>query len=61
MPWTPKQVRYLLSAGSPLSGGQQYKMKSELHSNPSMGHAQKGSGALSEVAKKRGQSKNGAA
>lgn len=27
-----KQVRYLLSSGSPLSGGQKAKLKSELHS-----------------------------
>lgn len=26
-----KQVRYLLSSGSPLSGGQKAKLKSELH------------------------------
>jgi len=38
MPWTRKQVKYLLSKGSPLSGGQRTKMKGELHNNPSMGH-----------------------
>lgn len=59
MPWTPRQVRYLMSAGSPLSGGQRDKMKAELHSDPSIGHAKKGSGVLSEVAKKRGQKRNG--
>lgn len=46
MPWTPRQVRYLLSSGSPLSGGQQAKMKGELHASPGMGHMQKGSSAL---------------
>lgn len=42
MPWTRRQVRYLLSSGSPLSGAQQDKMKAELHSDPSLGHKQKG-------------------
>jgi len=43
MPWTPRQTRYLLSKGSPLSSGQKDKMKSELHANPSLAHAKKGS------------------
>ena len=42
MPWTRKQVKYLLSSGSPLSGGQKTKMKSELHADPAMGHKKKG-------------------
>lgn len=42
MPWTPKQTRYLLSSGSPLSGGQKDKMKSELHADPSLAHRKKG-------------------
>ena len=46
MPWTPKQVRYLLSKVSPLSGGQKSKMKTELHQNPAMAHAKKGSKEL---------------
>jgi hypothetical protein len=46
MPWTRKQVKKLLSKGSPLSAEQQEKMKSELHANPAMGHAKKGSKAL---------------
>ena len=46
MPWTRKQVKLLLSKGSPLSAEQQDKMKAELHSNPKMGHARKGSKAL---------------
>lgn len=46
MPWTRKQVKLLLSKGSPLSTSQQDKMKSELHQNPQMGHAKKGSKAL---------------
>lgn len=46
MPWTPKQVRLLLSRYSPLTAGQQDKMKAELHQNPAMGHARKGSQEL---------------
>ena len=42
MPWTPKQKRYLLSAGSPLTLKQMEKMRQELHRNPRMGHAKKG-------------------
>ena len=42
MPWTRKQVKYLLSSGSPLSGQQKTKMKGELHANPAMGHKRKG-------------------
>lgn len=43
MPWTPKQTRYLLSDGSPLSAEQKAKMKRELHRNPALAHARKGS------------------
>lgn len=46
MPWTRAQVRLLLSKYSPLSSAQQDKMKSELHQNPAMGHAKKGSEEL---------------
>ena len=46
MPWTRRQVKYLLSSVSPLSGEQKGKMKSELHQNPSMGHEKKGSTAM---------------
>jgi len=46
MPWTRKQVRLLLSKYSPLTGDQQDKMKQELHANPAMGYAKKGSEAL---------------
>ena len=42
MPWTRKQVKYLLSKGSPLTGGQKDKMKAELHADPGMGHMKKG-------------------
>ncbi len=46
MPWTPKQVRLLLSKYSPLSGQQKDKMKAELHANPQLAHAKKGSEEL---------------
>jgi hypothetical protein len=42
MPWTRKQVRYLLSKYSPLSNAQKQKMQQELHENPALGHAKKG-------------------
>jgi len=48
MPWTRKQVKYLLSSGSPLSGEQKTKMKAELHADPAMGHKKKGSSALAK-------------
>ena len=41
MPWTRRQVRKLLSSGSPLSEEQKDKMKAELHDNPAMGHKRK--------------------
>jgi len=46
MPWTRKQVKFLLSKVSPLTSGQKEKMKGELHANPRMGHAKKGSAVL---------------
>ena len=42
MPWTPKQTRYLLSSGSPLTPEQKTKMKGELHANPKLAHKKKG-------------------
>jgi hypothetical protein len=41
MPYTRKQVKYLLSNGSPLTADQKTKMLGELHADPSLGHAQK--------------------
>lgn len=41
MPWTEKQVRYLLSDASPLSDEEKEKMKRELHDNPELGHKKK--------------------
>ena len=57
MPWTRKQVRYLLSKVSPLKPEQKTKMVGELHADPAMGHEKKGSPALSKVAAARIRSK----
>lgn len=46
MPYTRKQVKYLLSSGSPLDPEQKDKMKAELHADPSLGHEKKGSKAM---------------
>jgi hypothetical protein len=46
MPWTRKQVKLLLSKYSPLTAPQKTKMVDELHANPAMGHARKGSKEL---------------
>jgi hypothetical protein len=45
-PWTPRQVRFLESSGSPLTAAQKDKMNAELHANPLLGHNQKGSAAM---------------
>lgn len=50
MPWTRKQVRYLFSSGSPLTQEQKDKMAGELHRNPALGHARKGSTSLKKMA-----------
>lgn len=55
MPWTRRQVRLLLSKASPLSAPQQDKMKAELHANPQMGHARKGSKELEKNGKRNSQ------
>ena len=46
MPWTPRQTRFLLSKGSPLRPAQKTKMKAELHADPALAHARKGSSEL---------------
>lgn len=46
MPWTRKQVRLLLSKGSPLEPEEKAKMHGELHANPEMGHLRKGSARM---------------
>jgi hypothetical protein len=52
-PWTRRQVKYLLSKGSPLDEAQKDKMVSELHSDPAMGHKRKGSAALKRKRKRK--------
>ena len=44
-------MKLLLSKASPLKPDQQRKMKQELHANPAMGHAKKGSKALKRKGK----------
>lgn len=59
MPWTRKQVKYLLSSGSPLSGAQKSKMVGELHADPAMGHKKKGSVDMKrKMASYRGETHN---
>ena len=43
MPWTRKQIKLLLSKYSPVDSADQDKIKAELHENPALGHAKKGS------------------
>lgn len=46
MPWTRKQAKLFESDASPLTAEQKDKMNAELHANPALGHAKKGSAAL---------------
>jgi hypothetical protein len=48
-PWTRKQVKKLLSSGSPLTGKQKAKMKAELHAKPAMGHKKKGTNRYAKM------------
>ena len=50
MPWTRRQVKYLLSKVSPLSASEKAKMKGELHEAPSLGHRKKGTGLRDHIA-----------
>lgn len=59
MPYTRKQVKYLLSKVSPLSGDQKTKMVGELHADPAIGHEKKGSAALKHAAAARIRKKAG--
>ena len=43
MPYTRRQIRFLLSKVSPFSSIQKDKLKAELHENPALGHRKKGS------------------
>lgn len=51
MPFTKKEVRFLLSNGSPLSEAHKEKVKAELRANPAIGRAKKGSAAMKRPAK----------
>jgi hypothetical protein len=51
VPWTPRQARYLLSKGSPLTAAQRKKMDSELKANPAL--ARKGGTSLQSMMKER--------
>jgi hypothetical protein len=46
MPFTRQQVKFLLSSGSPVSAAEKEKIKGELHADPSLGHARKGSSEM---------------
>jgi hypothetical protein len=59
MPYTRKQVKYLLSKVSPLSGDQKTKIVGELHADPAIGHEKKGSAALKHAAAARIRKKAG--
>lgn len=50
MPWTRREVRFLLSDGSPLSDAKKEFMKAELHANPALGHSHKGSVTMKRMA-----------
>lgn len=52
MPWTRRQVRFLESSGSPLSSAQKDKMNRELHEDPALGHAKKGSSEMKKAGHK---------
>ena len=52
MPWTRKQVKFLFSSGSPLTGEQKEKMHRELHADPALGHERKGSAQMKRKAQK---------
>jgi len=51
IPWTRRQVKLLLSKGSPLEPEQKAKMHRELHANPQLGHARKGSAELKHLSR----------
>jgi hypothetical protein len=57
MPWTRSQVKLLLSKGSPLEPEQKAKMHRELHANPQLGHARKGTAGMKRPRLSRGAAK----
>lgn len=46
MPYTQREVRFLLSSGSPFSEKKKNEVKAELHANPALGHGRRGSEAM---------------
>lgn len=52
MPYTRRQVKFLLSKGSPFSDERKAKLERELHRDPSIGHARKGSDRLKSRGRK---------
>jgi hypothetical protein len=52
MPWTRRQVRYLLSSVSPLTRAQKAKMIRELKANPALGRKPESKGKGKRKAKR---------
>lgn len=46
MPYTQREVRFLLSSASPFSNKKKDEVKAELHSDPALGHQRRGSEAM---------------
>lgn len=46
MPYTQREVRFLLSNASPFSKQKKNEVKAELHEDPALGHQRRGSEAM---------------
>ena len=46
MPYTQREVRFLLSSASPFSNNKKDEVKTELHADPALGHQRRGSEAM---------------
>ena len=57
MPWTRKQVRYLLSSVSPLTATQKAKMIRELKANPALGRKPESKVKSRKKGRKKGKRK----
>lgn len=57
MPWTRKQVRYLLSSVSPLTAAQKAKMIRELKANPALGRKPESKVKSKKKGKRKGKRK----
>lgn len=57
MPWTRKQVRYLLSSVSPLTAAQKAKMIRELKANPALGRKAESKGKSKKKSTKKSKRK----